>query len=79
MCCRKQHSFNFEEIEITPGQTYYIVWKQDGGNNENVIYWAFGENNPYINGCGWKNTGLWEQLNPSDYPNPDLCFKTHYA
>jgi len=73
------YSINFEEIKLIPGQTYYIVWEQDGGNNENVIYWVFGENNPYVNGCGWKNTGSWEQLNPSNYTKPDLCFKTHYA
>jgi hypothetical protein len=73
------HSFNFEEIELKPGQTYYIVWEQYGGDNENVIYWAFGENNPYIYGCSWKNTGSWEQLNTSNYSKPDLCFKTYYA
>ncbi len=73
------YSFNFEEIELIPGQTYYIVWDQVEGNNENVIYWVFGENNPYINGCGWKNIGSWVQLNLPDYPKPDLCFKTHYA
>lgn len=73
------YSFNFEEIELVPGQTYYIIWDQDAGNNENVIYWAFGENNPYINGCGWKNIDSWKQLNSPDFPKPDLCFKTHYA
>ena len=71
--------FNFEEIELVPGQTYYIVWDQDTGNNENVIYWVFGENNPYINGCGWKNIDSWEQLDSPDYPKADFCFKTHYA
>jgi hypothetical protein len=73
------YSFNFEETELIPGQTYYIVWEQVGGNMENVIYWVFGENNPYINGSGWKKTGTWEELNSSDYPKPDLCFKTYYA
>jgi len=70
---------DFAEIEITPGQTYYIIWQQFGGDRDNAFYWCLGDNNPYPNGCAWANSGSWEKLEPPDLPDPDFCFKTYYA
>ena len=75
------YEFDFPEIEIIPGQTYFIIWTQDdGGDSDNVIYWLFGENDPYPNGCGWSNTGWgWKELKIWGHPDPDFCFKTYFA
>jgi len=74
------YSFIFPEIEVIPGETYYIVWEQDGGDNSNAIYWLYGENNPYPNGCAWTNSnGKWKEFNNWQIPEPDFCFKTYHA
>ena len=64
-------------------QTYYIVFEQDGGDNDNMIFWMLGDNNPYSDGCGWSNRGdaisSWTEFDRSEYPNPDFCFKTYHV
>jgi len=72
------YEFNFPEIEVTPGNTYYIVMTSDDNAAANAIYWLFGENNPYPNGLPWKQIGyIWEEFVELD--NGDFCFKTFYA
>ncbi|MCK4830056.1 hypothetical protein KA005_80800, partial [bacterium] len=74
---------DFPEIEVTPGVTYYIVFEQDGGDRDNMIFWILGDNNPYSDGCAWSNSGgptsSWTELDPSEYPNPDFCFRTYHV
>ena len=73
--------FDFSDLEVTVGKTYYIVWEQDGGNPNNLIKWRYGENNPYANGKAWQNSGWgeWEELEIHRHPDPDFCFKTYHA
>jgi hypothetical protein len=75
------YDFNFPELEIVPGETYYIVWTPDGQYAWNVIYWKIGNNNPYSNGGAWSNypQGFWEKLKIPNRNEPDFCFKTYYA
>ncbi|MFH1014285.1 MAG: hypothetical protein V1769_07270, partial [Thermoplasmatota archaeon] len=71
--------FNFPDITVTPGDTYYIVWDPIGVPDfNNNFYWSIGTSNPYANGLAWKFLGsIWEIHNPTTYPNPDFCFKTY--
>ena len=74
------YEFDFNDIETIPGETYYMVWMQHGGDADNIIYWSYGENNKYTQGCAWSNRDfLWEKLQPAGHPDPDFCFKTYYV
>ena len=74
------YSFVFPEIEVIPGETYYLVWEQDGGGSGNAFYWIFGVDDPYIDGKSWTNTnGEWKELTIPFTDDPDFCFKTYYA
>jgi VCBS repeat-containing protein len=67
--------FDFEDISVTPGNTYYIVVRTTGGSSSNSYIWKFGYNTPYVNGCLWysKDGGSsWIQ-----YLQYDFCFKTY--
>ena len=75
------YDFNFPELEIIPGETYYIVWTPDHQYTWwNEIYWMIGKHNPYSNGGAWGNfQGFWEKLEIRNHNEPDFCFKTYYA
>lgn len=71
--------FDFPDISVTPGHTYYIVWDPVGVPDfNNNFFWNVGTGNPYANGVAWIFLGLaWEVHNPPESPNPDFCFKTY--
>lgn len=71
--------FDFQDIFITPGNTYYIIWKPVGiPDCYNNTYWCFGTNNPYINGSTWIHLyNYWAHFSPVNFSNPDFCFKTY--
>jgi hypothetical protein len=71
--------FDFPDIPVTPGGTYYIVWDPVGAPDfNNTSYWCVGIGNPYLNGSAWRFLGLtWEIHNPVESPDPDFCFKTY--
>lgn len=73
------HEFNFPDIDVIPGQTYYIVWDPEGAFDiYNSFFWAFGLNNPYEKGCGWLfEYDIWEIWDPPGYPGLDFCFRTY--
>ncbi|OYT28832.1 hypothetical protein B6U98_03970 [Thermoplasmatales archaeon ex4572_165] len=71
-------TFDFSDIDIISGETYYITWTPFDSDSENVVYWGIAADNPYSNGCAWQ-TYPWGIFNPIEYPNPDFCFKTFYA
>jgi hypothetical protein len=71
--------FDFPDIDVTPGETYYIVWKPIGAiNNYNTFYWGFGINNSYGAGCSWVlDESGWSMYESSNYPGVDFCFTTY--
>ncbi len=73
------HEFNFPDITVTTGNTYYIVWDPVGVPDfNNNFLWRVGTGNPYTSGSAWKYLGsIWELHNPTESPNPDFCFKTY--
>lgn len=68
--------FDFPDIQVTVGHTYYIVCFVDWIPVENSVYaWGCGEDNPYSNGkSGYSNDGgeTWV-----DYSSSDFCFRTY--
>ena len=74
------YEFNIPEIEVTPGQTYYIIWTPDNNEPGNIFYWSYGNDDPYPNGITWFQAGyLWEENEIPDSNNGDFCFKTYHA
>ena len=72
--------FNIPEIEVKPGQTYYIIWTPDNNEAGNMFYWVFGNDDPYPNGKTWISSGyIWEEYEIPDSNNGDFCFKTYHA
>jgi hypothetical protein len=67
--------FDFNDISITPENTYYIVIKTSGGSSYNAYEWGFGYYTSYTRGSFWKsdNSGSsWDE-----YTYYDFCFKTY--
>jgi hypothetical protein len=59
--------FDFEDVHVTPGETYYIVWSGwHGGANDKLYYWGFGEGDPYP-----EASSFWAGM------KGDFCFKTY--
>jgi hypothetical protein len=67
-------NFNFNDIWVTPGQTYYLVMYTT--NITDNYYWISGNGtNRYLNGTvmlSIDNGNTWAEL-----PNADGCFKTY--
>lgn len=73
-------NFNFPDIEVTPGKTYYIVGSAVGTDtSDDTIWWYFDINDKYVNGCPWKKSNTWKKLTYSEYPDMDFGFKTYGA
>jgi hypothetical protein len=67
--------FNFNDLTVTPGSTYYLILRNTGGSITNSYYWGYGTSNPYTNGVYWLslNSGsTWKQSATYDF-----CFKTY--
>lgn len=69
---------DFDDIAVTPGETYYILWYSLDCDRNNLIYWGLASDNPYPDGNAWEGYP-WQEFNPPDYQNPDFCFKTFFA
>ena len=70
-------TFDFPDITVTPENKYYIVCRSDGGADQDVYCWFYGNDNPYDRGNAWLSwdEGLnWSRTNPLD---TDFCFKTY--
>ncbi len=72
------YEFDFPDISVTPGGTYYIVvgGVTDTGDTSS-LYWWYGYPDPYTNGAAYYNSisgwnYLKEGLNYCDY-----CFETY--
>ena len=70
--------FDFPDISIVPGQTYYIVCTPDGNlwSHTYTTKWNYCEPDPYDRGEAWKFDDHWEKLEPDGTPS-DFCFKTY--
>jgi len=76
------YDFDFKDISVNPGETYFIVWEQQGygdEENKNWIYWGYGIETSYANGSAFDlDNGVWHVHHGwSTYIlDLDFCFKT---
>ena len=65
-------NFNIPDIEVIPGETYYIVYQSET-QDYNMYYSYFGIYDSYVNGCAWVFDNLnnvWKKLNfGSSFPD----------
>ena len=74
--------FNFPDIDVIPGNEYFIVCRSSGGSMINYYCAMFDINNPYGGGEAWGSIDYganWELIEDyyPEYPEPDACFKTY--
>jgi hypothetical protein len=71
---------DFEDLNVKPGKTYYIVCKPIGDwNNDygNLIRWGACLGNLYFSGSPWDiHEGIWRIIGHDVY-EIDYCFKTY--
>jgi hypothetical protein len=68
-------SFDFPDLKVTIGATYYIVASVEYNASSGLFCWGIGEPDPYPNGSDWYH--LNHEANWDTYPDEDLCFKTY--
>jgi hypothetical protein len=68
-------TLDFNDIRVTPGETYYIVVDAERGFGDNVYEWRGTSNNPYQGGSGWFYDLLSDVWNVRS--DMDFCFKTY--
>jgi hypothetical protein len=80
-------SFDVPDITVTPGQTYYIVLRQDHEDNQSISYWLYGDpdypsypnhnEDPYLNGQAYQSTDGGLTWAPHTKYADDFCFVTY--
>jgi hypothetical protein len=68
-------NFDFSDLSVTPGDTYYLVLKTANGNSKNCYYWRYSSNNLYMFGMQWNSIDrgiTWTQSTSYDF-----CFKIY--
>jgi hypothetical protein len=68
-------NFDFTDLSVTPGNTYYLVLRTSGGTSTNCYYWGYSNTNPYANGLysfSFDGGSTW-----TNYATYDFCFKTY--
>jgi hypothetical protein len=74
------YTFNFNDIDITPGSKHYIIFSHSSGSSyeNNAIYWLCSFYNPYYGGYGWiLYESEWMRLYLPGEMDIDFCFKTY--
>jgi len=66
--------FDFPDISVTTGNTYYIVVRTSGGTSSQNYLWGYGYNNPYTRGSFWMSTN--SGISWTQYTTYDLCYRT---
>ena len=67
--------FDFSDINVVPGQVYYIVLKSASGSSSECYTWGYSYSNTYPSGTLWYSSnagGYWWQYTPYDF-----CFITY--
>ena len=74
--------FDFQDITVTPENTYYIVCRGGGGTLTDCYYWLFDVNNTYTRGIAWEsddNGTTWYDLEiAGQFEKIDCCFITYW-
>jgi hypothetical protein len=66
---------NYDDVEVIPQQSYFIVAQTTGGDESNYYLWFGSTGNPYPNGELWysEDYGYWWGV----IWDKDLCFETY--
>ena len=68
--------FDFEDITVTPEETYYILCTGSGGDIYNASYWMLDYNTSYNRGITWSSYDSGNTWNKGR--NIDFCFITYW-
>ena len=68
-------TFDFNDIIVTPENTYYIILRTTSGDNFNAYEWGIGYYTAYTQGSFWKSSNTGSSWN--EYTYYDFCFKTY--
>lgn len=68
---------DFPDINVTIGQSYYIICSAENTGGNDMYYWYFGHNEPYLNGKPWIYDSMWTYIQIPGFSNPDFGFKTY--
>lgn len=73
--------FDFPDIVLTPGETYFILCSGDGGNDTNAWCWFYDNEDVYLNGEAWvkpDDYSTWSNFTHGGFNPDDFCFKTYF-
>jgi hypothetical protein len=74
-------TFDFPDLKITTGNTYYFVLVTTGGNFDNAYVIGMSNNNPYQQGDAWEygqfTNYAWEKMVDTNGVAYDLSFKIY--
>jgi len=72
--------FDFKDIMVTPGNTYYIVCSGDAGDEANAYCWFYNNEDTYTSGEAWIKSdemSVWTNFTHGGFNPDDYCFKTY--
>jgi len=73
--------FDFEDLTVTPGSTYYIVCSGSAGDTTNTYCWFYNNENTYSGGEALvkpDENSVWTNFTHGGFNPDDFCFKTYY-
>jgi hypothetical protein len=73
--------FNFQDISVTPGNTYFIVCSGNNGDENNAYCWFYNNENTYSGGQAWikpDEYSIWTNFTHGGFNPDDFCFKTYF-
>jgi hypothetical protein len=73
--------FDFDDITVTPGVTYFIVCSGSGGDSANTYCWFYNNMDTYTGGEAWikpDENSVWTTIPYGGYNPQDFCFKTYF-
>lgn len=73
--------FDFEDITVTPGSTYFIVCSGSAGDETNAYCWFYNNEDTYSGGEAWikpDEVSVWTNFTHGGFNPDDFCFKTYF-
>jgi len=67
--------FDFSDVTVIPGSTYYLVLRTSGGSASNGYSWGYGYHTPYANGI--RVYSISSGSSWINNPSYDNCFKIY--
>jgi hypothetical protein len=72
------YGFDYPELTLNIGQTYYIIFEPEGESEGNNFYWCFNIDDKYVDGSSWSyENQYWDDFNPTNWIDLDFMFRTY--